>query len=50
MHDRAPPRGRYRGIFLTKAAAMRRPAHDPMEPLDVGPWVSQPRGQMWQLT
>jgi hypothetical protein len=37
-------------IFLTEAAVTRCPAHDPMEPPDVGPWVSQPRGQMWQST
>jgi hypothetical protein len=34
-------------IFLTEAAVLRRPTHDPMEPPDVGSWVSQPRGQMW---
>jgi hypothetical protein len=37
-------------IFLTKAAVTRRPMHDPIEPLDVGTWVSQLRGQMWQST
>jgi hypothetical protein len=36
--------------LLTKAAAPRCPAHGPMEPPDVGPWVSQPRGLMCQLT
>jgi hypothetical protein len=36
VHDRAPPRGRYEGIFLTEAAATRHPAHDPMEPPDMG--------------
>jgi hypothetical protein len=35
---------------LTKAATTRCPARGLMEPPDVGPWVSQPRGQMWQLT
>jgi hypothetical protein len=30
--------------LLTKAVATRRPARGPMEPPDVGPWVSQPRG------
>jgi hypothetical protein len=35
-------------IFLTEAVVTRHPAHDPMEPPDVGSWVSQLRGQMWQ--
>jgi hypothetical protein len=49
-HDRTPLQGYYRKIFfLTEAAVTRHPAHDPMEPPDVGTWVSQPRGQMWQL-
>jgi hypothetical protein len=34
--DRAPPRGRRGGIFLTKAVATRRPAHGPMKSPDVG--------------
>jgi hypothetical protein len=38
------------GIFLTEAVVTRRPTHDPMEPPDMGPWVSQPWGQMWQST
>jgi hypothetical protein len=49
-HDRTPLRGYYKKIFLlTKAAVMRHPAHDPMEPPDVVVWVIQPQGQMWQL-
>jgi hypothetical protein len=34
-HDRAPPWGRYKRIFLTKAVATRRPAHGLMKPQDV---------------
>jgi hypothetical protein len=48
LHDRTPfgaATGRY--FFLTEVAVTRHPAHDPMEPLDVGTWVSKPRGQMW---
>jgi hypothetical protein len=48
LHDRMPLRGYYKKIFfLTEAAVTRCHAHDSMEPPDVGPWVSQPRGQMW---
>jgi hypothetical protein len=36
--------------LLTTTAATRHPAGGPTEPPEVGPWVSQPRGQMWQLT
>jgi hypothetical protein len=37
-------------IFLTKAVVTRHPAHDTMEPLGMGPRVSQRRGQMWRST
>jgi hypothetical protein len=38
------------GYLLTTTAATRRPARGPTKPPDVEAWVSQPRGQMWQLT
>jgi hypothetical protein len=49
-HDRTPPRGRCRRIFLTKAAATRHPTCGPTKPPGVGAAVSQPRGQIWQST
>jgi hypothetical protein len=39
--------GRY---FSNRGSDSEAPAHDLVEPLDVGLWVSQPRGQMWQST
>jgi hypothetical protein len=47
--DRAPPRGCCGEIFINQGGATRRPAYGLMELPDMGPRVSQPRGQMWQL-
>jgi hypothetical protein len=49
MHDRALPRGRCGEIFINQGGGSEAPRMWPDGTADMGPRVSQPRGQVWQL-